>query len=460
MKSCSSGHQIQRLFSGRRSEVDAIASPPPTVSHAVRSTVRLSLWLLPLMLGLTSASVANAATEHQLGMMARTPIKPDTPNPKEGPAFGVAALGELPEQPATLDADVVSAVSPHHPQTLAVETAEPHASFEGMAGTAQQRPTPTVAATNSELTLGSPEADPLEGALTTDRPRSEVEAETAIAPSTNHELEESEAIAQTADTTEAYPWRFTVEPFVYIPFGINGDITVRGVSATIDAGPGDIFDTIVNDLNFAAFGEIEAWKGPWGVFFNGAYTNMGTGRTDDIPVPPQFQAAGFPPQVTVDAAVGTSFSQFDLGGAYRFGDGNLPTALRTADTEFDLGPFIFDAFAGMRIYTFNNSLELTGQFGNRLELDQSRTIAEPLIGGRARWNISENLAALAGGSMSGFSLGDLTFSVAGYGGVDWLFSGNTSLTALYRFTYLEYSSSSSGLDLFTHGPHVGVKFRF
>jgi hypothetical protein len=256
------------------------------------------------------------------------------------------------------------------------------------------------------------------------------------------------------------PWRFSFEPFFYLPFGANGDVTVRGINAPINAGIGDIFDAIVNDLNFAAFGRVEAWNGPWGIFFSGAYTNLGTGRTADIPVPPVLQQVGLPPQASVSAATGTSFVQLDLGGAYRFGDGNLPAALRTADTEFDLGPFVFDALAGVRLYSFNNDLVLTGPLGNQFEFSQSRTIVEPMIGGRARWNLSHNLAALASANMSGFGIGNLTFSASGFAGIDWLFSGNTSLLASYGFTYLNYSSGSSGLDLFTHGPRVGVKFRF
>lgn len=274
------------------------------------------------------------------------------------------------------------------------------------------------------------------------------------------QLTQTELLTQTAGSTDDRPWRFTFEPFFYLPFGANGDITVRGINAPINAGIGDIFDAIVNDLNFAAFGRVEAWNGPWGIFFNGAYMNLGTGRTADIPVPPVLQQLGVPPQVSIEAATGTSFVQLDLGGAYRFGDGNLPTALRTADSEFDLGPFIFDALAGVRLYSFNNNLVLTGPLGNQFEFDQSRTVVEPMIGGRARWNLSHNLAALAGASMSGFSIGDLTFSAGGYAGIDWLFSGNTSLMASYGFTYLDYSSGSSGINLFTHGPNIGVKFRF
>jgi hypothetical protein len=249
--------------------------------------------------------------------------------------------------------------------------------------------------------------------------------ETSASASTEAASVHGDLIAQAAGSTGDMPWRFSFEPFFYLPFGANGDITVRGINAPINAGIGDIFDAIVNDLNFAAFGRVEAWNGPWGIFFNGAYTNLGTGRTADIPVPPVLQQVGLSPQATLEAAAGTSFVQLDLGGAYRFGDGNLPTALRTADSEFDLGPFIFDAQAGVRLYSFNNDLVLTGPLGNQFEFSQSNTIVEPMIGGRARWNLSHNLAALASANISGFGIGDLTFSAAGFAGIDWLFSGNT-----------------------------------
>ncbi len=296
--------------------------------------------------------------------------------------------------------------------------------------------------------------------LTDQRRSSYVVDQVAASPTLEASFVQADLLSQAADSTSEIPWRFSIEPFFYVPFWVNGDVTVRGINAPINAGPSDTFSTIVNDLNFAAFGRAEAWKGPWGIFFSGAYMNLGTGRTATVPVPPVLQQTGLPPQATLSAAAGASFVQLDLGGAYRFGDGNLPTALRTTNTEFDLGPFIFDAMAGARLYSFSNSLVLTGPLANSFEFGQSRTIFEPMIGGRARWNLSHNLAALVGGTMSGFGIGNLTFSTSAYAGIDWLFSGNTSLMASYGFTYLDYSSGDSGLNLFTHGPNIGVKFRF
>ncbi len=82
-----------------------------------------------------------------------------------------------------------------------------------------------------------------------------------------------------------------------------------------------------------------------------------------------------------------------------------------------------------------------------------------MIGGRGRWNLSDNLAILAVANFSGFGIGT-NISIESYAGIDWLFSGNTSMTATYRLNYINYDEHDSGLDLFQHGPSLGVKFRF
>jgi hypothetical protein len=369
-------------------------------------------------------------------------------------------------QQPVFNSDAAPAVAPPETASFNAQNGVPDAKEPGIAAFEVSGATqPTIPAISQEsadldIEFGFLGSGLLNEETALDPATQSQEQNTVTVPSTADAYAQTELMAQATGPADEMPWQFSFEPFFYLPFGANGDVTVRGINAPINAGIGDIFDAIVNDLNFAAFGRVEAWNGPWGIFFSGAYTNLGTGRTADIPVPPVLQQVGLPPQASVSAAAGTSFVQLDLGGAYRFGDGNLPMALRTADTEFDLGPFIFDALAGVRLYSFSNNLVLTGPRGNRFEFDQSNTIVEPMIGGRARWNLSHNLAALASANISGFGIGDLTFSAAGFAGIDWLFSGNTSLLASYGFTYVNYSSGSSGLDLFTHGPRLGVKFRF
>lgn len=389
-----------------------IGSGTGLIRPSISSVLRLSPWLIVMTLGWANAAMAQAAPRVSEGVGSEDIVSED-----------IRAV-ELPISDSS--GNVV----------LSIDSTDLEAVFES----------PTLVETEEESITVQDNLYLLR--------------ESADEASLRETFTQANLLTQATDSADEIPWRFSIEPFFYVPFGANGDVTVRGISAPINAGISDTFSTIVNDLNFAAFGRFEAWKGPWGIFFGGAYVNLGTGQTATIPVPPALQQIGLPPQATLSAAAGTSFVQLDLGGAYRFGDSNLATALRTADTEFDLGPFVFDALAGVRFYSFNNNLVLTGPLGNQFEFDQSKTSFEPMLGGRARWNLSHNLAALAGGSMSGFGLGDLTFSAAGYAGVDWLFSGNTSLLASYGFTYLDYTSGNSGVNLFTHGPNIGVKFRF
>ncbi len=445
----------------------------PDLSAKVHSIFRLSYWLAALVLGLASASVANAASlpsEDRGEIDPMGLVKPEitkTPRPSPSSFLGLIAEGlENPQiQPPTLTSGAES--SAVLPETLSLQNEDLRTDGADLMLETSEVSVPAASAspalpndsTGLEIEFGFPGSTQKEGLLDVD-PATLSLGEGTAADRFSGAVAPADLITQAVGSADEMPWRFSFEPFFYLPFGANGDITVRGINAPINAGIGDIFDTVVNDLNFAAFGRAEAWNGPWGIFFSGAYTNLGTGRTADIPVPPVLQQVGLPPQTSVSAATGTSFVQLDLGGAYRFGDGNLPTVLRTADTEFDLGPFIFDALAGVRLYSFRNNLVLTGPLGNQFEFDQSNTIVEPMIGGRARWNLSPNLAALASANMSGFGIGNLTFSAAGFAGIDWLFSGNTSLLASYGFTYLNYSSGNSGLDLFTHGPRIGVKFRF
>jgi hypothetical protein len=435
---------------------------------------QLSYWLMVLVLGLVSSSAAKAApaarpsrveadamgsTKMEVAKTTQTSSSPlllrsvDELDKFKGSDLSVTlaleSLGRLPESSLLQSENLRAGAAELMHETFSVSVPFPSATL-----------ILSTDSTNSEIDLVLPGLSLLEGVWVIDpAPLSTGEGTNADVFS-DAAIVQTDLITQATDLVDELPWRVSFEPFIYLPFGANGSITVRDISAPINAGIGDIFSAIVNDLNFAAFGRVEGWKGPWGMFFSGAYMNLGTGRTADIPLPPALHQAGLPPQVSIAAAVGTSFVQLDLGGAYRFGDGNLPTALRTAVTEFDLGPFVFDALAGVRLYSFNNNLVLTSDLGNRFEFDQSQTILEPLIGGRARWNLSNNLAALASASISGFSIGDLSLSVAGYVGIDWLFSGNTSLLASYGFTYLDYSSGNSGLDLFTHGPNLGVKLRF
>lgn len=266
--------------------------------------------------------------------------------------------------------------------------------------------------------------------------------------------DESEFISQATVDNDEIPWRFVLEPYLYLPLNTSGDVTVRDTEVPYDFNLGEVLES----LTFAFYGRFEAWKGPWAFMLDSYYFNTVESDSTQVTVPPDL-VGQFPPQVTIDGRAETGFFKIDLAGAYRFGDGNLANAFSTAETEFDLGPFVFDAIAGLRIYSFDNDINLTSDIGVSRDFGASDTFVEPMIGGRARWNLSDNLAAIVAANISGFGIGT-DISIESYAGIDWLFSGNTSLTATYRLTYIDYSAGSSGFNLFQHGPTLGVKFRF
>lgn len=261
--------------------------------------------------------------------------------------------------------------------------------------------------------------------------------------------------AADASTAAEIPWRFVLEPYVYLPFETSGDVIINNIEVPFDYDLGEVLES----LTFATYGRFEAWQGPWAFVFDGYYFNTVESDSVQINTPPILQGL-LPGQVTIDSTVETSFTKLDFAGAYRFGDGNLAEAFTTADTEFDLGPFLFDVIAGVRLYFFSNDIHLTSNIGREFDISRSSTFVEPLLGGRARWNLSDHLAVLAAANVSGFGIGDMTFSLESYAGIDWMFSGNTSLTAAYRITYIDYDRDNSGFNLFQHGPALGVKFRF
>jgi hypothetical protein len=69
------------------------------------------------------------------------------------------------------------------------------------------------------------------------------------------------------------------------------------------------------------------------------------------------------------------------------------------------------------------------------------------------------LAVVGSGTISGFGLSGLT-QYGIQGGVDWMFSGNTTLAAGYRFSFLDYNTDQIDLDVNQSGPYLNIGFRF
>lgn len=278
------------------------------------------------------------------------------------------------------------------------------------------------------------------------------QAEPAPEADTPQQTPQTPQTAPEAEASSSPRWRFSFMPYAFVPLNVEGSVTVRNFTADFDLDLSDILE----QLNFALAGRAEAWRGNLGVIFDGAYFNMGQDISTSLSIP-NCLCNIFPSKI--DTEVTVKYGQFDLGVGYRMG-----MNVSNAATEFDMGPLVFDAIVGMRIYTFHQEIDISTNVGSGRDLQSNTTLVQPLVSGRFRWNISRNFAGWVRGDFAGFGIGGTLFAASVTGGIDWMFSGNTSLQLGYRLSSLQYNTDirgqELGLNLLFHGPYLGVVFRF
>jgi hypothetical protein len=214
-------------------------------------------------------------------------------------------------------------------------------------------------------------------------------------------------------------WTFRVTPY-FVGAAMNGDITVHGRAASVDATFGDILE----ELEFGAMVNAVAMLGPWSFSVDGIY--MGLGSTTDKP----------PSDIDFDQWL----VEFDAG--YQF------------------NPWL-GALAGIRV----NALSGDIQFQGERERQESGSVywIDPVIGTRLTARVAENWTLRGRADIGGFGIGSrLTWQLAGY--VDFRASDLVAVVGGYRWIYNEYEEGNGNslfhYDMTVSGPALGVSFIF
>ena len=99
--------------------------------------------------------------------------------------------------------------------------------------------------------------------------------------------------------SESSDWDFSAAIYLW-GMGLNGDLTVKGETAEIDASFIDIVET--SDSVFALQLHGEAWwRGRWGGFLDGSYVDLGVDNVViPVPVLPLPPGAGVVADLTVE----------------------------------------------------------------------------------------------------------------------------------------------------------------
>lgn len=263
------------------------------------------------------------------------------------------------------------------------------------------------------------------------------------------------------DAADASVWQFSFEPFIALPLNTRINSTTQDIGIDIDLDIGEIASSF-NRLNFAFLGKFEAWYENQGVVFSTEYFAAGGGQVRNFNVPPRLQGR-LPGTLTADFSA--DLLKADLMYAHRF-SAPPENGYGPGFTEFDLPPISFDLMGGVRLYWLAQEATLTSDLGGAISQSTSTILPEPVIRGRLRWNTSDYLAIKLDGNISGFGAGDFfTFSVAGLAALEWMFSGDTSLSVGYQLNHVNFNRANrddgtSNINLTSHGPYLSFLFRF
>ena len=233
-------------------------------------------------------------------------------------------------------------------------------------------------------------------------------------------------------------WRYTMGLTGFFPISTTGTSTVGGNSADFDLGLSDVLDL----LDFAAAGRLEAWNGNLGVIVDASYTSITA--DGNLPGP-------------LGSAFNVNNRQKWLGvmGAYRvaYGTGNNGQ------------PYSIDLQAGARYNSIRQTVSIQPPSPTPgVSAGGDESWWEPVIGARGMWQLNEKWTTVASLELGGFGAGGNDLQVSANFGFDFRPWERTSINFGYRYFSVDYSTTKANgvfaYDTVQHGPYVGVKFNF
>ena len=253
------------------------------------------------------------------------------------------------------------------------------------------------------------------------------------------------------ETADDDKWQISFTPYFWAP-EVDAKSTVSGGTAKLNLSFSHIFD---NFGMFGLSGRVEAWKGDWGIFFDGMYVDLEGDFTIAVPTP-----GPGTPILGIDVDIEDTI--LDFGVAYKL--------FKVPLDESGNRMLTFAPLGGVRYHKMKQEINLKasgpGPFGPiGATLGGDEEWVEPFVGGELRYDLTKNLAVGARTDFGGFGIGSaskLTWNLIA--GIDWQFKENMNLKLGYRVMDIDYSrhsgSSEFGFDGKFQGPMLGLTILF
>lgn len=245
------------------------------------------------------------------------------------------------------------------------------------------------------------------------------------------------ALAADQEIEASDGWNVELTPYFWAA-EIDGDVTLRGRTGEANISFSDILD----NLDIAFMGRMEAWKGErWGWYLDILYMDLGSDYKT--------------PAAVISTDMDVKMSTIDLGLARRIWDNQ--------DMSFDL-------LGGIRYINMDGEIDIKvggplAGLGLGASFDRKEDWIEPVVGGRLRWEMNDDLAAAVRFDFGGFDIGDaaaLTWNLVV--GIDYQIKDNMKLKAGYRIFDMDYEAGSGnnkfGVDAQFRGPIFGLTLLF
>lgn len=254
------------------------------------------------------------------------------------------------------------------------------------------------------------------------------------------------ALAQSSSPWDAGKWRFSAILYAYLP-SIGGTLNVpfasAGPSIDVDA------DTLLDSLEFAFMGTLDAHNGRWGAFTDVLYLNVSGSEsaTRDFSI----GNIGLPANVTGDLSLDLKGVVWTLAGEYRVvADRNWTVDAVGGARLFGLKPKISYALSGDI-----GSLPVPGRSGST-EAKTDNWDAIVGVKGTYRFGTGNEWSVPFYADV-GTGESDLTWQAAI--GIGYSFK-SVDLLAMWR--YIDYKFDSGGPidDMSFNGPMLGVRFHW
>lgn len=222
-------------------------------------------------------------------------------------------------------------------------------------------------------------------------------------------------VPATSSAAADAPWTFDLTLYG-LAAGMSGDVAVKGVPADVDVG----FDKIWDNLEMGAMGSLRVGRGRW--------------------------------------ALNTDVIYMGLGGSKNGINADLDQWVAEPTLGYQVTENL-EVLAGVR-YNYLR-IEIDGPLG--LNPSGSEDWWDPIVGANLALPFAEKFSFNVRGDVGGFGIGsDLTWQAFPF--VGWQISDSCSLQAGYRLVYTDYDTGSGAnrfkYDMLTHGPQIGLTFRF